>query len=95
VAGDAWEATIERLARSIHDRRLNLGLSQPDLARLAKVSLRRVQQLEATATGAEANPSLRVLHRLAAALETDIPGLLNPGRLAKPVRRRAPKRKPS
>jgi len=87
---------MQRLARSLHDRRLNLGLSQPDLARLSKVSLRRVQQLEAAGVGTdEANPSLRVLHRLAAALGTDIPGLLNPGRLAKPVRRRAPKRKPS
>ncbi len=85
----SWEATVQRVSRSIRERRLLLNLSQADLARLAGVSYRRVQQIEAAEV---ANPSLRVLYRLANALQADIADLLRPT-LDRGVRQRAPKKK--
>lgn len=69
----SWEAVAKKLSRTIRDRRLLLNLSQADLARLAGLSLRRVQQIEA---GENLNPSLKTIFRLADALTTDIAALL-------------------
>jgi transcriptional regulator with XRE-family HTH domain len=85
----SWEATVQRLSRTIRERRLLVNLSQADLARLAGVSYRRVQQIEAAEV---ANPSLRVLYRLATALQTDIADLLRPTQ-DRDTQKRAPKRK--
>jgi transcriptional regulator with XRE-family HTH domain len=85
----SWEATVQRLSRSIRDRRLFLNLSQADLARLAGVSYRRVQQIEAAEV---ANPSLRVLYRLSKALQADVADLLQPTQ-DRSIRKRAPKKK--
>lgn len=68
-----WEIIAQRLSRSIRERRLVLNISQGDLARLAHVSLRRVQQIEA---GETYNPSLKTVCNLAQALDTDIVELL-------------------
>jgi transcriptional regulator with XRE-family HTH domain len=84
----SWEATVQRLSRSIRDRRLHLNLSQADLARLAGVSYRRVQQIEA---GEAVNPSLRVIYRLSKALQTEIVDLLRPVQ-DRATRKRAPKK---
>ncbi|MBD5657255.1 MAG: helix-turn-helix transcriptional regulator [Candidatus Eremiobacteraeota bacterium] len=72
------------------DRRLLLDLSQPDLARIAGVSLRRIQYIEAE--NESSNPSLRVLVQIASALKTSVPELLEPDRSRlRPTRRRATK----
>jgi transcriptional regulator with XRE-family HTH domain len=76
----------------VRERRLLLDLSQADLARLADVSLRRIQQIEAESP--TANPSLRVLSQLAEALRTTISELLKAEKVRpKPTRRRATKSK--
>jgi transcriptional regulator with XRE-family HTH domain len=82
------EATVRSLSRSIRERRLSLDLSQADLARLAGVSYRRVQQMESS--DATLNPSLRLLFKLARALKLDIADLLSPVP-ERTGRRRAPK----
>lgn len=88
--GDPWKTILRQLSRSVRERRLLLDLSQADLARLADVSLRRIQQIEAESE--TANPSLRVLSQLSVALRTTIPELLKveKGR-PRPARRRATK----
>jgi len=69
----SWEATVQRLSRSIRERRLLADLSQADW-RACRRAYRRVQQIEAAEV---VNPSLRVLYRLAMALQTDIADLLD------------------
>jgi transcriptional regulator with XRE-family HTH domain len=90
VVAESWGTLARRLSRAIRDRRLAGDLSQPDLARMAKVSLRRVQQLEADGGGE--NPSLKALHQIAVALDTTVMELLAPDRPKEATRRRAPKR---
>jgi len=71
---DTWRLTVKQLARAVRERRLSLDLTQVDLARIADVSLRRVQSIEAES--ALSNPSLRVLVKIATALKTTVPDLL-------------------
>ena len=87
---DTWRVTVKQLARAVRDRRLSLDLSQVDLARIAGVSLRRVQSIEAE--NVASNPSLRLLVQIAAALKTTVPDLLRNDRdRSKTLRRRASK----
>ena len=71
---DLWAASIRNLASAIQARRTSCGMSQAELARRAKVSLRRIQQLEAEYE--TSNPSLRILTQIAHALGSDVPNLL-------------------
>jgi transcriptional regulator with XRE-family HTH domain len=87
----SWEATTLRLCRTIRHRRLDLGLSQPDLARLAGLSLRRVQQIEA---GQAANPSLKAIYLISKALQLDMADIFALP-LEKSSRQRAPKKNQS
>ncbi len=71
---DTWRLTVKQLARAVRERRLSLDLTQVDLARIADVSLRRVQSIESESEAS--NPSLRVLVKIAGALKTTVPDLL-------------------
>ena len=84
----SWDAVIRRFARSVRDRRLGLELSQSDLARLAGISMRRLQQIEA---GDQINPSLKVIYAISKALQADISDLLV-GEFDRALRNRAPKK---
>lgn len=86
---ETWIGLARRLSRAIRDRRLARDLSQPALARLADVSLRRLQQLESEE--ADENPSLKALHKIAVALDTSVIALLEPARPKEAKRRRATK----
>lgn len=61
-------------------------MSQADLARLADISLRTVEQIEANVY----NPSLRIICQLADALDINVSELLAPP-AEKPERRRGKK----
>ena len=71
---NSWDEIAKHLSQTIRERRLDLNISQGDLARIARISLRRVQQLEA---GENSNPSLKTVYSLANALDTDIVELLS------------------
>jgi len=88
--GDPWASIVRQLARSVKERRLAHDLSQADLARDAGVSRRRIQQIEEASD--VHNPSLRVLLRLATALNTSVADLLaaDQARLPRP-RKETPK----
>jgi transcriptional regulator with XRE-family HTH domain len=63
----------KRLASMLKAKREDRGLTQIDLAKLAKVSQAYVASLEA---GSKKNPSLAVLQRLAKALGVPVTELL-------------------
>jgi transcriptional regulator with XRE-family HTH domain len=73
VAND-WSRLQAHVALTVRSHRLAADLSQLELARRADVSLRRIQQIEVAEENA--NPSLRVLQRIAAALGTTIAVLI-------------------
>jgi DNA-binding XRE family transcriptional regulator len=66
--------TVKHLALAVRERRLSLDLTQVDLARIADVSLRRVQSIESESEAS--NPSLRIVFQIAVALKTTVPDLL-------------------
>ncbi|MDR0770216.1 MAG: helix-turn-helix domain-containing protein [Burkholderiales bacterium] len=67
--------TLKRtLARNIVGRRQELRLSQEQLALQAEVDRTYISQIER----AVGNPSLLVLHKVAAVLEVDVTTLLRP-----------------
>ena len=53
VVADTWRLTVKHLARAVRERRLSLDLTQVDLARIADVSLRRVQSIESESEAVE------------------------------------------
>lgn len=69
----AYQAAEEALllGQRVHDRRVQLGLTQAELANRAGMTEPQVSRLE---TGG-ATPSVPLLHRLARALDTDGEGL--------------------
>jgi transcriptional regulator with XRE-family HTH domain len=69
---------VRQLARAVRERRLALDLSQADLAQRSRVSLRRIQNIEAESD--VSNPSLRILVQIAEALKTTVPALLDADR---------------
>jgi len=86
---EAWGELSERVARAVRDLRIARGLSQGDLARDTRLSKRRIQQIEGG--DLNANPSLRVLHRLAVALGVDVADLVTEGAVAVTDRQRVAK----
>ncbi len=87
---DDYAAIRQDLARAVRARRLAMDMTQADLARLADVSLRRIEAIEGEA--AAANPSLRTMCQIAAVLQTTVPDLLGAAAPAT-ARKRAPKKK--
>jgi transcriptional regulator with XRE-family HTH domain len=75
---EAWKVMVRQLARAVRERRLSLDLSQADLAQRSRVSLRRIQNIEAESD--ISNPSLRILVQVAEALKTTVPALLDADR---------------
>lgn len=63
----------EQFARNLRARRAYLGLTQEQLAEYAGLERTYISQIEKN----NANPTLNVLHQLAAALETSISELLD------------------
>ncbi len=84
-----WGDLSERAARAVRDLRIARGLSQGDLARDARLSKRRIQQIEGG--DQESNPSLRVLHRIAAALDVTVADLVTDGAVKVTDRQRVAK----
>lgn len=72
---------IEALGRRIKERRESAGLSLNALASAASVSKGYLSELE---RGTASNPGLDVLRRLADALSTPLPALLEEGESAAP-----------
>lgn len=62
------------IGRAVRARRLELGLSQTELARRAAMTQSAISRLEAGA----ATPTIMVLERLAAALEAELVVSLSP-----------------
>jgi len=60
------------LARNVRSRRKELALSQEELAFEAEIDRTYVSQIERSTI----NPSLMVLHKVARALQTEVPILL-------------------
>jgi len=80
---DPYVAARAALQENLAARRYRLRLSQRALGVHSGVNVAYITQIE---TGSR-NPSLLILGRLAAALGTDIVGLLKERRAAGPVRR--------
>lgn len=60
--------TIREIGTSIRERRQVLGITQPDLAEMAQVSINTLYKLER----GEANPSVKVLNKLAEVLGLEL-----------------------
>lgn len=60
--------TIEEIGIAIRERRKLLGITQPDLAEMAEVSINTLYKLER----GEANPSVKVLNKLAEVLGLEL-----------------------
>jgi len=65
---------MRRLTQQVRKTRLELGLTQSQLSRIANVSLATLQNIEA----GRANPSLAVLHRILDVLGLDLHCLAKP-----------------
>lgn len=69
----SWnDALIEAFASEMKSRRTALGLSQEELAFRAEVNRTYIAKIEL----AKNQPTLSILYRIAAALESDLPDLL-------------------
>jgi transcriptional regulator with XRE-family HTH domain len=88
VGQEGFEGSVRRLARTIRSRRLELNLSQEDVAFEAGLSPRHYQQLE-SGTG---NPTYRTIFEVARVLGAPVQELLDPSESRKLQRRRAAKR---
>lgn len=60
--------TVEQIGVVIKERRQLLGLIQPDLAEMAQVSINTLYKIER----GEANPSVKVLNKLAEVLGLEL-----------------------
>lgn len=60
--------TIEEIGSVIRERRKLLGITQPELADMAQVSLNTLYKLER----GEANPSVKILNQLAEVLGLEL-----------------------
>jgi y4mF family transcriptional regulator len=60
--------TIQEIGSFIKERRQMLGITQPDLAEMAEVSINTLYKLER----GEANPSVKVLNKLAEVLGLEL-----------------------
>lgn len=60
--------TIQEIGSFIKERRQMLGITQPDLAEMAAVSINTLYKLER----GEANPSVKVLNKLAEVLGLEL-----------------------
>ncbi|WP_215224469.1 helix-turn-helix domain-containing protein [Echinicola shivajiensis] len=60
--------TINEIGNSIRERRKMLGITQPDLAEMAQISINTLYKIER----GEANPSVRVLNKIANILGLEI-----------------------
>jgi transcriptional regulator with XRE-family HTH domain len=90
VGQDGFQASVQRLARAIRARRLELNLTQEDVAFEAGISPRHYQQLESGA----GNPTYRTIFVVSRVLDSAVAELLDPAHRAKLQRRRAT-RKPA
>jgi y4mF family transcriptional regulator len=59
---------VKHIGEAIKNRRKELGITQPDLAELAKVSINTLYKLER----GQSNPSLDVLNKLAEVLGMEL-----------------------
>jgi y4mF family transcriptional regulator len=59
---------VNHIGEAIKNRRKQLGITQPDLAELAKVSINTLYKLER----GQSNPSLEVLNKLAEVLGLEL-----------------------
>lgn len=75
-----WEEFASQFGHELQRRRLEAGLSQEELAHQAGVTRNYYQLLEKgrVASGAAANPSIKVVVRLAANLGVSVEDLLPP-----------------
>jgi len=62
------------LGKNIKNKRQDLGLSQSELAKMAKISVSYLSEIENERT----NPSLKTLLRIAEALKVNISELVRP-----------------
>ncbi|UCS93867.1 helix-turn-helix domain-containing protein [Echinicola marina] len=60
--------TINEIGNSIRERRKMLDITQPDLAEMAQISINTLYKIER----GEANPSVRVLNKIANILGLEI-----------------------
>ncbi|WP_225444009.1 helix-turn-helix domain-containing protein [Echinicola arenosa] len=60
--------TINEIGNSIRERRKMLSITQPDLAEMAQISINTLYKIER----GEANPSVRVLNKIANILGLEI-----------------------
>ncbi|WP_210416896.1 helix-turn-helix domain-containing protein [Echinicola soli] len=60
--------TINEIGNSIRERRKMLGITQSDLAEMAQISINTLYKIER----GEANPSIRVLNKIANILGLEI-----------------------
>ena len=60
--------TIQEIGSFMKERRQMLGITQPDLAEMAEVSINTLYKLER----GEANPSVKVLNKLAEVLGLEL-----------------------
>lgn len=60
--------TIEEIGSVIRERRKLLGITQPDLADMAQISINTLYKLER----GEANPSVKILNQLAEILGLEL-----------------------
>jgi transcriptional regulator with XRE-family HTH domain len=79
-APTTWEAYARSLGVALQRARIERGLSQEVLAHLAGLTRTHYQQIERGwwRQGAPSNPSLRVVVRLAQALDVDVADVLPP-----------------
>lgn len=82
---EGFEALVRRLARSIRARRLELNLTQEDVAFDAGLSARHYQPLES----GTANPTYQTLFKVARVLSVTVADLTDPTRRTRIQRRRA------
>jgi transcriptional regulator with XRE-family HTH domain len=85
VGQEGFKASVARLARNVRARRLELNLTQEDVAFDAGLSARHYQQLESGA----ANPTYQTLFEVAGVLWVTLVDLIEPAHRAKIQRRRA------
>ena len=73
-----WEEYSLQLGQRLREARLDRGLTQEELAHRAGITRTHYQQVERGAwkQGAVSNPSIRVLARLAQALDVELSELL-------------------